>query len=138
MGIFGRRRNRTTTVQSQAAPPAPPERKAAAPKDPARAKAKLYLDALGPKHAAKAMADGTPIMDALTAVCAEQRARIEALEADLAKANARLAALHADGEPGPLSTRAGDEENTADRKAEQNLGDGIARAAAAMKLPGRK
>ena len=135
MGLFGKSNSRRAAeAQAAEAQAAAPK----APKDAARAKAKLYLDALGPKHAAKAMAEGTPLPEALTAVCAEQRARIEALEADLAKANALLAKLHADGEPGPLSTRAGDEANTADPKQVNALGPNLAKVAAAMKLPGRR
>ena len=114
----------------------------AEPEDPAeaavRSKARLYLDALGAARAVQALADGTPIFEALIAVRAEQDARIEALEADLAKAKARLADLHVDGEPDPLSTKAGDEELTIDPKHEANLGPNLGRTASTMKLPGKR
>ncbi|HUW99743.1 MAG TPA: S49 family peptidase [Phycisphaerae bacterium] len=122
--------------------PAPAEDEDAEPEDPAeaavRSKARLYLDALGAARAVQALADGTPIFEALVAVRAEQDARIEALEADLAKAKARLADLHVDGEPDPLSTKAGDEEGTINPKHEANLGPNLGRTASAMRLPGKK
>lgn len=99
--------------------------------------ARLYVDALGAARASIALAAGTPILEALTAVRAEQDKRAAEQDAEIAKLRARILEAGLDGEATAVSAGDAEAEQPVDPKLVQNLGPNLARAAENMKLPGR-
>jgi signal peptide peptidase SppA len=96
-----------------------------------------YVAEFGTEFGGKALESGMPLVDARAAYGKHVSAKAEALEAENAALKAQLAALNPDGEVTPASV--GDaltvEQSVAIQKQAQSVGDAVAGAAAAIKLP---
>jgi hypothetical protein len=107
-----------------------------ASKHSARKEIKKYIEAFGHKNGANWFAEGLDFTSAMSKHCQELSAQLSDKDAEIADLRKKLKAVDR-GEQEPLKLSSADRQTSASKQKTSHLGEGVAKFAAGLKLPGK-